>query len=90
MGYNLTAELFAELAIGIVVAGVRLYTRCFFDKRGVYWDDLFLVLGVVRVRPNSCLIIALLTPCILGLLDFDDRDVVSLHRYECCDQRILY
>ncbi|KAL2827219.1 hypothetical protein BDW59DRAFT_179220 [Aspergillus cavernicola] len=47
MAYNLSAELFAEWAIGIVVAGVRIYTRCFVDKRGMYWDDLFLILGLV-------------------------------------------
>ncbi|KAL5044880.1 hypothetical protein BDW71DRAFT_198762 [Aspergillus fruticulosus] len=47
MGYYLTAELFAEWAIGIVVAGVRIYTRCFVDNRGMYWDDLFLILGLI-------------------------------------------
>ncbi|KAL4809963.1 hypothetical protein BDV18DRAFT_156336 [Aspergillus unguis] len=47
MGFSLTAELFAEWAIGIVVAGVRIYTRCVVDKRGLYWDDLFLILGLV-------------------------------------------
>ena len=47
MGYNLTAEIFAEWAIGIVVAGIRIYTRCFVDNRGMYWDDLLLILGLV-------------------------------------------
>ncbi|OJJ79512.1 uncharacterized protein ASPGLDRAFT_39830 [Aspergillus glaucus CBS 516.65] len=46
MGYNLTAELFVEWAIGIVVAGIRIYTRCFFDNEGMYWDDLLLILGL--------------------------------------------
>ncbi|KAL4930347.1 uncharacterized protein BDV17DRAFT_259442 [Aspergillus undulatus] len=47
MGYNLTAELYAEWAIGIFIAGVRIYTRWVVDKRGMYWDDLFLILGLV-------------------------------------------
>lgn len=47
MGYNLTAELFTEWVIGIFVAGVRIYTRCFVDNRGMYWDDLLLILGLV-------------------------------------------
>ncbi|KAL3476714.1 hypothetical protein BJX99DRAFT_138480 [Aspergillus californicus] len=47
MGYNLTAELFAEWAIGIVVAATRIYTRCFIDKRALYWDDLFLIIGLM-------------------------------------------
>ncbi|PLB40376.1 uncharacterized protein BDW47DRAFT_135147 [Aspergillus candidus] len=47
MVYNLTAELFAEWAIGIIVAGIRIYSRCFVDKRGLYWDDVFLILGLV-------------------------------------------
>ncbi|BCS17649.1 uncharacterized protein APUU_10477S [Aspergillus puulaauensis] len=47
MVYNLTAELFAEWALGILVAGVRIYTRCFIDNRNLYWDDMFLILGLV-------------------------------------------
>ncbi|KAL4969811.1 uncharacterized protein BDV14DRAFT_195341 [Aspergillus stella-maris] len=47
MGYSLTAELFAEWAIGIVVAGLRIYTRTLVDKRDMYWDDLFLIIGLI-------------------------------------------
>ncbi|KAL4919018.1 hypothetical protein BDW62DRAFT_217131 [Aspergillus aurantiobrunneus] len=47
MGYNLTAELFAELAIGVFVAGIRIYTRLFVDKRNMSWDDMFLIIGLV-------------------------------------------
>lgn len=53
MGYNLTAELFAEWAIGIVVAGIRIYTRGFVDNRGMYWDDLLLILGLVSFSCSS-------------------------------------
>jgi hypothetical protein len=49
MAYNLTAELFAEWALGILVAGVRIYTRCFIDNRNLYWDDMFLILGLVSI-----------------------------------------
>ncbi|KAL4799610.1 hypothetical protein BDV19DRAFT_385378 [Aspergillus venezuelensis] len=47
MGYSLTAELFAEWAIGIIVAALRIYARTFVDKRDMYWDDLFLILGLI-------------------------------------------
>ncbi|OJJ55947.1 hypothetical protein ASPSYDRAFT_60095 [Aspergillus sydowii CBS 593.65] len=47
MTYNLTAELFAEWALGILVAGVRIYTRCFIDNRNLYWDDMVLILGLI-------------------------------------------
>ncbi|KAL4952924.1 hypothetical protein BDW69DRAFT_184931 [Aspergillus filifer] len=46
MAYSLTAELFTEWAIGIIVASLRIYTRTFVDKRAMYWDDLFLILGL--------------------------------------------
>lgn len=49
MTYNLTAELFAEWALGILVAGVRIYTRCFIDNRNLYWDDMVLILGLVSL-----------------------------------------
>lgn len=50
MTYNLTAELFAEWTLGILVAGVRIYTRCFIDNRNLYWDDMFLILGLVSLH----------------------------------------
>lgn len=83
MVYNLTAELFAEWAIGIVVAGIRTYSRFFVDKRGVYWDDGFLALGLVRLVARCCVSL----PCRISdvaridLLDFDDHLALSLHGY---------
>ena len=47
MGYNLTAEMFSEWAIGLVVIAVRLYTRFSVDRGMFRWDDVCLVLGTV-------------------------------------------
>ncbi|KAK2808019.1 hypothetical protein FQN50_005101 [Emmonsiellopsis sp. PD_5] len=45
--YDLTTELFAEWAIGLVIIAIRLYTRCSTGIRNLYWDDLFLAFVVV-------------------------------------------
>ncbi|PWY96045.1 hypothetical protein BO94DRAFT_601224 [Aspergillus sclerotioniger CBS 115572] len=47
MGYNLTAEMFSEWAIGLVVVAVRLYARFSVDRGIFRWDDLCLVLGTI-------------------------------------------
>ncbi|PYI10957.1 hypothetical protein BO78DRAFT_457935 [Aspergillus sclerotiicarbonarius CBS 121057] len=47
MGYNLTAEMFSEWAIGLVVVAVRLYARFSVDRGIFRWDDLCLVLGAI-------------------------------------------
>ncbi|BCR98263.1 uncharacterized protein AKAW2_31582A [Aspergillus luchuensis] len=47
MGYNLTAEMFSEWAIGLVVIAVRLYTRFSVDRGMFRWDDVCLVLGTL-------------------------------------------
>lgn len=82
MVYNLTAELFAEWAIGIIVAGIRIYSRCFVDKRGLYWDDAFLILGLVRFL-HCCPSSPSRSPdaARIDILDFDDHHALSLHRY---------
>ncbi|KAK2771063.1 hypothetical protein FQN53_005220 [Emmonsiellopsis sp. PD_33] len=45
--YDLTTELFAEWAIGLVIIAIRLYTRCSTGIQNLYWDDLFLAFVVV-------------------------------------------
>ncbi|THC91824.1 hypothetical protein EYZ11_008717 [Aspergillus tanneri] len=47
MGYNGSAELFAEWAIGLVVIAVRFYARWNVGKRSFYWDDLCLGFATV-------------------------------------------
>lgn len=47
MAYNVSAELFAEWAVGLVIIAVRLYARWATGKRHFYWDDLCLGLVVV-------------------------------------------
>ncbi|EHA18788.1 hypothetical protein ASPNIDRAFT_134351, partial [Aspergillus niger ATCC 1015] len=47
MRYNLTAEMFSEWAIGLVVIAVRLYTRFSVDRGMFRWDDVCLVLGTI-------------------------------------------
>ncbi|RAL00757.1 uncharacterized protein BO80DRAFT_407061 [Aspergillus ibericus CBS 121593] len=47
MGYNLTAEMFSEWAIGLVVVAVRLYARFSVDRGILRWDDVCLVLGTI-------------------------------------------
>jgi hypothetical protein len=47
MAYNVSAELFAEWAIGLVIIAVRLYARWKVGKGKFYWDDLCLVLATV-------------------------------------------
>ncbi|PYH89990.1 hypothetical protein BO71DRAFT_335427 [Aspergillus ellipticus CBS 707.79] len=47
MGYNLTAEMFSEWAIGLVIIAVRIYARFSVDRRNFHWDDLCLLLGTI-------------------------------------------
>ncbi|KAJ5689627.1 hypothetical protein N7462_004019 [Penicillium macrosclerotiorum] len=47
MAYNLTAEMFSEWAIGMVIIAVRLYARWSVGKGRFHWDDLFLGLVVI-------------------------------------------
>ncbi|OOF97602.1 hypothetical protein ASPCADRAFT_45074 [Aspergillus carbonarius ITEM 5010] len=47
MGYNLTAEMFSEWAVGLVVVAVRLYARFSVDRGIFRWDDFCLVLGTI-------------------------------------------
>ncbi|OQE17726.1 hypothetical protein PENFLA_c023G05071 [Penicillium flavigenum] len=47
MAYNVSAELFAEWAIGLVIIAVRLYARWKVGKGKFYWDDLCLVLATI-------------------------------------------
>ncbi|PWY84758.1 hypothetical protein BO70DRAFT_423741 [Aspergillus heteromorphus CBS 117.55] len=47
MGYNLTAEMFSEWAIGLVVIAVRVYARFSVDRRHFHWDDLCLLLATI-------------------------------------------
>ncbi|KAL4987331.1 hypothetical protein BDW68DRAFT_177935 [Aspergillus falconensis] len=42
MGYNSSAELFAEWAVGLLIIAVRIYTRWSVGKKNFYWDDLCL------------------------------------------------
>lgn len=50
MGYNVSAELFAEWAVGLGVIAFRLYARWKTASRRFYWDDFFLGLVVVSRR----------------------------------------
>ncbi|KAK1148462.1 hypothetical protein N8T08_009467 [Aspergillus melleus] len=47
MGYNGSAELFAEWAIGLVVVAVRVYARWSVGKSRFYWDDVCLGLATI-------------------------------------------
>ena len=47
MAYNLTAEMFAEWAIGMVIVAIRFYARWKVGKGRFHWDDAFLGLVVV-------------------------------------------
>jgi hypothetical protein len=48
MAYNLTAELFTELAIGMIIFGLRFYARWkLVGFRGFALDDLFAGFAVV-------------------------------------------
>ncbi|KAJ5722971.1 hypothetical protein N7488_001006 [Penicillium malachiteum] len=47
MAYNLTAEMFAEWAIGMVVIAIHLYARWKVGKGQFHWDDAFLGLVVI-------------------------------------------
>lgn len=49
MAYNLTAEMFAEWAIGMIVVAIRFYARWKVGKGQFHWDDAFLGLVVVRL-----------------------------------------
>ncbi|KAL4932958.1 uncharacterized protein BDV17DRAFT_299478 [Aspergillus undulatus] len=47
MGYNGSAELFAEWAVGLLIIAVRIYARWSVGKKNFYWDDL--CLGFVTI-----------------------------------------
>ncbi|KAJ5503865.1 hypothetical protein N7463_006739 [Penicillium fimorum] len=42
MAYNITTELFAEWAIGMVIIAIRIYARWKLGKGKFYWDDICL------------------------------------------------
>lgn len=53
MGYNGSAELFAEWAIGLVVVAIRIYARWSVGKGHFYWDDACLGLATVCLSIDS-------------------------------------
>lgn len=49
MGYNLTAEMFSEWAIGMAIIAIRLYARWKVGKGHFQWDDALLVTAAVSL-----------------------------------------
>ncbi|KAL2008514.1 hypothetical protein VTN00DRAFT_6708 [Thermoascus crustaceus] len=45
--YNLTAEMYSEWAIGLVIIAIRLYARWTTGKGSFYWDDMCLGFVVI-------------------------------------------
>jgi len=53
MVYSLTAELFSELAVGILVFGIRFFARWKLVGFHKFWyDDLFAGIAVVSTHHN--------------------------------------
>jgi hypothetical protein len=60
MAYNVTAELFAEWAIGLVIIAIRIYARWKVGNGKFYWDDLclwFATVGLLCLRTKETLLI---------------------------------
>lgn len=82
MGYNLTAEMFSEWAVGLVVVAVRLYARFSVDRGIFRWDDFCLVLGTVSLTPIDGLVVeaGLMQVSVLDILDVAGCVPVPMYR----------
>ena len=69
MEYNLTAELFSELAIGILIFALRFYARWKYSGlRDFGLDDVFAGFAVVGDHRTPSLVNSGIN-CVLGILD---------------------
>lgn len=77
MEYNLTAELFSELAIGILIFALRFYARWKYSGFGDFGlDDVFAGFAVVGDHWTLSVMISSVN-CGLGILD--SRIYLPLH-----------